>query len=134
MYRTINRLENAACDYVLKWLRKTPEIAVIGLAGEGSARIPIISFFHRCIESDQLQDFVSIVCRSDTFLACPLLKELLKEIEGNGCTNGRVVRLSFVHYNTLDETKFICKALESIDGRKSKSCSYISPFHAIEAT
>ena len=115
-YRTINRLESVACDYVLKWLRKSSRIAVIGLAGEGSARIQIISFFHRCIESDRIASMCldkGIVCRSDTFLAGPLLQ---KEIEGLGCTNGRVVRLSFVHYKTLDEAKFTCKTLESIDG------------------
>ena len=115
-YRTINRLESAVCDYVLNWLRKSPGIAVIGLAGERSARIPIISFFHRCIESDRIARMCldkGIVCRSDTFLAGPLLQ---KEIGRLGCTDGRVVRLSFVHYNTLDEAKFICKTLESIEG------------------
>ena len=114
-YRTISRLESAACDYVLNWLLKSSRIAVIGLAGEESARIPIISFFHRRIESDRIAGICldeGIVCRSDTFLAGPILQ---KEIEGLGCADGRVVRFSFVHYNTLDEAKFICKTLESID-------------------
>ena len=115
-YHTINRLEHAACGYVLKWLRQSPKVVVIDLAGEGSTRIPIISFFHRCIESGHISGICSdkgIVCRSDTFLAGPLLK---KEIEGLGCADGRVVRFSFVHYNTLDEAKFIRKTLESMDG------------------
>ena len=114
-YLTINRLESAACHYVLNWLRKSSRIIVIGLAGEGSAQIPIISFFHRYIESDLIARICldkGIVCRSDTFLAGPLLQ---KEIERLGCADGRVVRFSFVHYNTLDEVKFICKTLESID-------------------
>lgn len=115
-YRTIDRLENAACDYVLKWLRKSPKVVVIDLAGEGSTRIPIISFFHRCIDSDHIARVCldkGIVCRSDTFLAGPLLK---KEIEGLGCADERVVRFSFVHYNTLEEAKFIRRTLESMDG------------------
>ena len=114
-YRTISHLERDASEYVLSFLRKSDDCTVVQLAGDTADRIPIVSFFHSRIDSDRIADVCfdeGIACRSDTFLAGP---HLMKEIIELGCADGRVVRFSFVHYNTIEEAKRICKVLESIE-------------------
>ena len=115
-YRTMSHLERNASEYVVSFLKKSNGVTVVQLAGDTANRIPIVGFFHIRIDSDRIADVCfdeGIACRSDTFLAGHILR---KEIIRRGCADGRLVRLSFAHYNTIEEAKRICKVLGSIEG------------------
>ncbi len=115
-YRAISHLERDASEYALSFLKKSDGVTVVQFAGDTADRIPIVGFFHKRIDADRIANVCfdeGIACRSDTFLAGPHLRN---EIIRRGCVDGRIVRFSLVHYNTIEEAKRICKVLESIEG------------------
>ena len=115
-YRSIGHHERDPSEYALSFLKKSNCVTIVQLAGDTANRIPIVSFFHIRVDSDRIAKVCydeGIACRSDTFLAGHHLR---KEIIRRGCADGRLVRLSFAHYNTIEEAKRICKVLGSIEG------------------
>jgi len=78
-----------------------------------SLRIPIVSFVHEKIDSKRIVDMVfqegGIVIRQGTFLANDVLLNCLGLLDS-------IVRISFCHYNTVEETRRLIEVLECIDG------------------
>jgi len=116
-YLRIGLLEQGICARIIEMLRKSPRVVVIETGGCITNRIPIVSFFHRHIDSDTIARVClenNIVCRSDTFLAGTELMSQLAALGLNG--NTHIVRLSFAHYNTKHETERVLSVLKAIEG------------------
>ena len=118
-YQRIGELEAAVCATVTDWLRRLPQVVVIkdpeiSNGATSAGRIPIVSFFHRNITPDEIARAClesNIICRSDTFLAG---SKFLQEIKNLGTS--KLVRLSFAHYNTVEEAKRVCDVLAATPG------------------
>lgn len=93
---------------LLSYLNSIPEIRIIGNTSAASnKRVPTISFIHKNFKSSEIVEMVDkykIGIRFGDFYAKQLIKDLDLE-QHNG-----VVRVSLVHYNTLEE---VAKLIES---------------------
>lgn len=97
---------------LLGFLRTIPEIRIIGNPQAGGIlRVPTISFVHSEMKSDEVVrkiDRYQIGIRFGDFYAKKLIKALNLE-EKNG-----VIRVSLVHYNSLEEVDKLIAALKDI--------------------
>lgn len=93
-------------------LNANPKVTIIGYPEADKAkRVPTISFIHSELKSDKIVEQVDphrIGIRFGDFYAKKLISDLYLE-EKNG-----VVRVSLVHYNTIEEVKNLVKILEKI--------------------
>ncbi len=93
---------------LLSYLKSVPEIRIIGhSSADSNKRVPTISFIHKNLKSSEIVELVDkdkIGIRFGDFYAKQLIKDLdLEHYDG-------VVRVSLVHYNTLEE---VVKLIES---------------------
>ncbi|KAH9044128.1 PLP-dependent transferase [Lactarius hengduanensis] len=107
--------ESALCERLLGFLRgHAPRVRIVGDAHNGSSRAPTISFVVQDILS---RDIVracdatgTIGIRYGHFYAHTLVDELVPKID----INDGVVRVSLVHYNTVDEVDRIIDVLRGV--------------------
>lgn len=106
--------EEALAEVLLKYLRKQQEAGVVDIIGEpvadGKKRVPVISF---TVKGRSAQSVVEAVeGRSDLgfrwghFYSKRLVDEVL------GLSGDGVVRVSMVHYNTLEEIETLVAKLD----------------------
>tara|TARA_B100000929_G_scaffold231948_1_gene188415 strand:+ start:201 stop:1427 length:1227 start_codon:yes stop_codon:yes gene_type:complete len=104
--------EEKLASELLNYLNEVPEMRIIGSAkADASERVPTISFVHSKFQSDEIVEKVDhhgIGIRFGDFYAKKLIKSLDLE-EKNG-----VIRVSLVHYNTLEEVRKLIKVFQQI--------------------
>jgi selenocysteine lyase/cysteine desulfurase len=99
-------LSNALLDY----LKTNKKVRIIGYpSGDKNKRVPTVSFVHQSFKSSEIVENVDsyrIGIRYGDFYAKKIIEDtgLVKK-------NG-VVRVSMVHYNTLDEVKSLINAFD----------------------
>lgn len=109
-YAAIESHEAALGERLLAWLRSREDVTILGARSTDDAdRVPTISFV---VEGRRSSDIVRSVERrkvairyGDFYARAPIDRLKLREQEG-------VVRVSMVHYNTLDEVDRVIAALE----------------------
>ena len=111
-FDAITAHENGLAGRLLDFLRSRGDVKIIGDSSvTGSTRVPTISFTVDGKNSDsvarELEEF-RIAARFGDFHARRLIEHL--DLEGS---NG-VVRISLVHYNTVDEVDRLIAALQTI--------------------
>ncbi|PKD21492.1 aminotransferase [Salegentibacter salinarum] len=112
VFELIGRHEERISKPLLTYLDEHPDIKIIGRnIAEREKRVPTISFVHTELSSDQIVEKVDdyrIGIRFGDFYAKKLIEDAgLKEKNG-------VVRVSLVHYNTLDEVQRLIWILKKI--------------------
>lgn len=104
--------EEKLAETLLSYLNSIPEIKIIGIPkADSGQRVPTISFVHEKMKSDEIVknvDDFRIGIRFGDFYAKKLIQALDLE-EKNG-----VVRVSLVHYNTIEEVKKLIEAFKTI--------------------
>lgn len=95
--------EEALSEALLAYLRSVPEIRIIGRAdSHRDRRVPTISFVHERLQSSDIVEKADphrIGIRFGDFYAKKLIHDLDLEKKGG------VVRVSLVHYNTVEEVE-----------------------------
>lgn len=104
--------EEKLAALLLNYLNQVPEIRIIGIPkAEAVKRVPTISFVHTELKSDEIVKKVDghrIGIRFGDFYAKKLIESLsLKE-------NNGVVRVSLVHYNSIDEVRKLIEVFKGI--------------------
>lgn len=111
-YQLIAKQEEKIATELLSYLTDHPKVRIIG-SKEASAtkRVPTISFVHEELTSDEIVKFVDdyrIGIRFGDFYAKKIIEDLALTSK-----NG-VVRVSLVHYNTIDEVKRLVKVFREL--------------------
>lgn len=111
-FELIANHEEELATKLLRYLSGKADIRIIGeTSAAKSKRVPTISFVHQKLISSAIVEQVdkfNIGIRFGDFYAKKIIEDLdLLENEG-------VVRVSLVHYNTLDEVQKLINALETI--------------------
>lgn len=107
----IQKHEHELCDKLLKYLVTKPQVRIIGQSTASETRVPTISFVVKNTDSEsivQKMDLYHIGIRFGDFYARRLITDLGLEPQ-----NG-VVRVSMVHYNTMEEVDKLIDGLETI--------------------
>ncbi len=116
-FTAIARQENALTDRLLGWLATRDDIEVIGSArNESGRRVPTIAFRISGLGSGEVasaMDAHGIAIRFGDFHSRRLI-EALDEDHDEG-----VVRVSLVHYNTVEEVDLLIAALSEIAARRA---------------
>jgi len=104
--------EEILASELLNYLNKNADIKIIGERSAGKyKRVPTISFVHHKLKSSSIVrqiDKFNIGIRFGDFYAKKIIEDLdLVEKDG-------VVRVSLVHYNTIEEVKKLIAAFETI--------------------
>ncbi|WP_035695382.1 cysteine desulfurase-like protein [Christiangramia portivictoriae] len=111
-YGLISAHEEKLATRLLDYLNSVSEIKIIGLSSAAAEkRVPTISFVHENLRSDEIVEAVdphNIGIRFGDFYAKKLIQALQLE-EMNG-----VVRVSLVHYNTLEEVDKLIEVFKTI--------------------
>jgi len=111
-FEIISSHEEKLATLLLDYLNEVPEIKIIGsIKPDASVRVPTISFVHSTLKSNEIVEKVDdhrIGIRFGDFYAKKLIKALDLE-EKNG-----VVRVSLVHYNTLQEVNKLVRIFKQI--------------------
>lgn len=114
-FAAIARHEDLLTERLLSWLNARNDCRVIGeTANEGGTRVPTISFKFDGIDSGTVaraMDDYGIAIRFGDFHSRRLVEDL-----GETGQNG-VIRVSMVHYNTLEEVDRLTAALSEIASR-----------------
>ena len=111
-YKLIACHEEQLAGSLLDYLASKPEIRIIGeKSADKQHRVPTISFVHDNLKSSdvvtQMDDY-RIGIRYGDFYAKKIIHDLgLEEKDG-------VIRVSLVHYNTMEEVERLIEALEEI--------------------
>ena len=104
--------EQELSNLLIEYLKTKENIQIIGKQnGNKSERVPTISFIHKNLKSSAIVEKVDpyrIGIRFGDFYAKKLIHDL-GLIEKDG-----VVRVSLVHYNTLEEVKALINIFEEI--------------------
>jgi cysteine desulfurase family protein (TIGR01976 family) len=113
-FDAIARHENMLTDRLLTYLDGRNDCRVIGKArNPGRTRVPTIAFKYDHHDSGEIarrMDAYGIAIRFGDFHSRRLIEELGESDAGG------VVRVSMVHYNTLDQVDRLCAALTEITG------------------
>jgi cysteine desulfurase family protein (TIGR01976 family) len=104
--------EQTLAAYFLDYLKTKKDIKIIGSRnGDSLKRVPTISFIHERFRSSEVVKSIDksrVGIRYGDFYAKKIIEDLgFVEKEG-------VIRVSIVHYNTMDEVKLLIAALEDI--------------------
>jgi len=112
VFDLISDYEDIISAPFLKYLTSKPNVRIIGQPqANREARVPIISFVVAGINSETIPpkiDQHNIGTRCGHFYSQQLIKSLNLDKQGG------VVRISMVHYNTIEEVDHLIQALESI--------------------
>ena len=101
---------NALIERLLAYLRAKPKVRIIGPQEAGAARVGTVSFVHEGKSSRELAaalDRTGIAIRHGHMYAWHLCKALGLDLEDG------VLRVSFVHYNTLAEIERLIEVLDT---------------------
>jgi len=112
IFDSIGRHEERISKPLINFLSEHPDIKIIGQdTADRKKRVPTISFIHNKMKSDEIVEKVDdyrIGIRFGDFYAKKLIEDAgLKEKNG-------VIRVSLVHYNSLDEVKRLIWVLKKI--------------------
>lgn len=112
IFEHIGRHEERISKPLINYLNEHPDIKIIGKnTADREKRVPTISFVHTKMKSDEIVEKVDdyrIGIRFGDFYAKKLIEDAcLKEKNG-------VVRVSLVHYNSLDEVKRLIWVLKKV--------------------
>lgn len=104
--------EQELADKLINYLKTKKEIRIIGVnSGDKNRRMPTISFVHDKYKSSEVVELVDpyrVGIRWGDFYAKKIIHDLgLEEKDG-------VIRVSFVHYNTIDEVNRLINVFEKI--------------------
>lgn len=104
--------EEQLADYLLFYLFSQPDVIIVGhTKSDKKLRVPTIAFVHKKMKSSEIVEKVDpygIGIRFGDFYAKQLVNDLgLKKYDG-------VVRVSLVHYNTLQEVHALTKAFDKV--------------------
>jgi len=105
----MNELERAAEEPLRAWLSSREDVRLLGPASAGEDSVGTVSFVHKAVPSDVISASVNgceIGIRHGSMYAVRLCEAL-----GIGADPG-VVRVSLVHYNTVEEVQRVITALE----------------------
>ena len=112
MFDLMSAHEEALITPLVEFLNAHPKTRIIGEpSADAQLRVPTIAFVHQSMDSKAIVDQVDqhkIAIRYGDFYAKKLIHDLGLEAQ-----NG-VVRVSMVHYNTLEEANQLLGVLESI--------------------
>ncbi|MCF3973973.1 cysteine desulfurase-like protein [Paracoccus salsus] len=111
-YDLITAQEDALTDHLLAWLGARNDCRIIGeAANRASSRVPTIAFKFDGIDSGSLtraMDAHGIAMRFGDFHSRRLVEHLGEDQDGG------VLRVSMVHYNTLEQVDRLTEALSAI--------------------
>jgi len=111
-FGAITRRENALTERLLDFLNGHPRMRIVGpVANNQSSRVPTISFRIDGVNSQsacKITDRHKIAMRHGDFHSRRLAEAL------NETHDGGVLRISLVHYNTLEEADRLCAVLQEI--------------------
>lgn len=111
-FALVSAHEEKLAETLLTYLNSVPEIKIIGKSSAAAAvRVPTISFYHENFNSDEIVEKVDehrIGIRFGDFYAKKLIQSLGLE-KKNG-----IVRVSLVHYNTVQEVSKLIKVFKTI--------------------
>ncbi|MFV8225467.1 cysteine desulfurase-like protein [Christiangramia aquimixticola] len=114
-FKMIGQHEEKLAKQLLDYLNSVPEIKVIGhTSPDAEKRVPTISFVHKDFKSNEIVEKVDphrIGIRFGDFYAKKLIQSL-DLLEQNG-----VVRVSLVHYNTVEEVQKLISIFKRIFGQ-----------------
>lgn len=111
-FELIAEHEEKLSTELLNYLSNKETITIIGeMSGDKHKRVPTISFVHQNLKSSTIVEAIdpfNIGIRFGDFYAKKIIEDLgLVEKDG-------VVRVSLVHYNTIEEVRDLIKAFETI--------------------
>ncbi|ORY65844.1 aminotransferase class-V [Pseudomassariella vexata] len=112
--------ERSLQETLLQYLNSRPDITVYGeTSADGVVRVPTVAFRVKGWNSKELVEMVekdtNFGFRWGAFYSNRLVHELL------GLDEDGVVRISMVHYNTVDEVKGIIAAIDKVLSQKSST-------------
>lgn len=110
-FEVASSLELALQARLIDYLRSKPGIRIVGPAHGGPSRVPTISFVHQRVPPDEISaacDAAGIGLRHGHMYAYRLCEAL-----GIAPDPG-VLRVSMVHYNTLDEVDRLIEVLDGV--------------------
>lgn len=111
-FALISEYEEKLAGRLLDYLNSIAAVKIIGhTTGDGSMRVPTISFIHDHLKSPEIVaeiDKENIGIRYGDFYAKKLIHDLSLE------KSGGVVRVSLVHYNTMEEVDKLIAAFKKI--------------------
>ncbi len=110
-FAVMEQLEQPLQERLIRYLRSKPSVRIIGLADEGPQSVCTISFIHNRLTSSEIVaeiDKRNIGIRYGHMYAVRLCNRLGIDLEGG------VVRVSLVHYNTLEEVQRLIEAFEAV--------------------
>jgi selenocysteine lyase/cysteine desulfurase len=112
VFNLIAEHEEVLSEILLDFLRSRSDVRIIGAsASQQSLRVPTISFVHNSLQSSEIVKQVDphqIGIRFGDFYAKKLIHDLGLESKDG------VVRVSMVHYNTVEEIQRLIRILEPI--------------------
>lgn len=111
-FELIATYEAQLAQELLSYLRSVEDLKIIGIcSADASKRVPTISFIHPKFKSSEIVEYIDkkhIGIRFGDFYAKQLIKDLdLEQYQG-------VVRVSLVHYNTLEDVQELIAAFKEI--------------------
>ena len=112
----ISQLENVLQSRLLEYLGSKPEVRVIGPSRPSRDRVATISFVHRAKRSADIAKAANAAnygIRYGHFYAYRLCDRLAREGVLHDVKDG-VVRVSMLHYNTLDEIDGLIRLFEEV--------------------
>ena len=110
--KLISQHEEEVANPILKFISANENFSLIGKKTiDNKNRAPTIAFYSKHTSSKNISDQLvakKIATRNDNFYAWRCLEAL------NIDTNDGVVRISLTHYNSIDDTNILLKALDTI--------------------
>lgn len=113
-FEQISLLEEILQARLLGYLRSKRNVRVVGPLASGPDRVPTISFVHRSKRSAEIAKTANVKgfgIRYGHFYAYRLCERLAREKITHNTSDG-VVRVSMLHYNTLEEVERLIACLE----------------------
>ena len=110
-FESMEALELPLQARFVQYLRRKPNVRIVGLGDEGPRSVGTISFIHDRLKSTEIVEHVDnkkIGIRYGHMYAVRLCEALSIDLEQG------VVRVSLVHYNTIEEIEKLILALEEI--------------------
>lgn len=110
-------LEQPLQEMLVKYLQTKPQVTLVGPpTGDPKARVSTVSFVHHSKQSSEISTAIQeagFAVRNGNMYTYRMLKALEPHVTGLSVDEG-VVRASLLHYNTPEEVRSLCAALENI--------------------
>ena len=116
-YATFRHMEAPLQQQLIDALNKKSDVTIIGPAhGDTSTRVATVSFVHKTKTSEQLNSQIQkagFAIRHGHMYAMRLTERLVEKKYARSAGDG-VVRISLLHYNTIEEVQNLVSALDKI--------------------